>query len=162
VLYNLIDENLLEKISKTLKEKKLTIATAESATGGLIANILTNISGSSKYFDRGLITYSNRAKMELLNVKKETLDKYGAVSKEIAKEMAEGVMKKSDVDIGVSTTGIAGPSGGTKEKPVGTVFIGFSNKKETIVDKYQFDDDRLENKENFCNAALDLIYENIR
>ena len=158
----MIDKILLEKISKILKEKKLTIATAESATGGLIANSLTNISGSSEYFDRGLVTYSNRAKIELLDLKKETLDKYGAVSKETAKEMAEGVRNKSKVDIGVSTTGIAGPSGGTKEKPVGIVFIGLSTKKETIVDKYQFNSDRLENKENFCNAALDLIHETIR
>ncbi len=158
----MIDEESLKKISKILKDKKLKIATAESATGGLIANNFTNISGSSEYFDRGLVTYSNKAKMELLDVKKETLEKYGAVSKETAREMAEGVRKKSGVDIGVSTTGIAGPNGGTKEKPVGTVFIGLSTKKETIVDKYQFEDDRLENKENFCNAALDLIYETIR
>ena len=159
---DLIDENLVKKISTVLKHKKQKISIAESATGGLISHILTNISGSSEYFDRGLITYSNRAKMELLGVNKITLEKYGAVSKDVAKQMAEGVRKKSDVDIGISTTGIAGPTGGSKGKPVGTIFIGLSTKKETIVKKYSFDSDRLENKEKFCNAALKMLYEHIR
>lgn len=159
---NLIDKKLLKKLSHLLKDKKLIIATAESATGGLIAHALTNISGSSDYFDRGLVTYSNRAKIEALDVSKKTLDKYGAVSNEVAEEMAEGVRKKSRVYIGISTTGIAGPTGGTKEKPVGTVYIGFSNNEKTISKKYQFKGSRLENKEKFCNAALQMIFENIR
>ena len=158
----MIDKKLLKTLTELLKDKKLIIATAESATGGLVANSLTNISGSSDYFDRGLVTYSNKAKIELLDVSKKTLDKYGAVSSEIAEEMAKGVRKKSRVDIGVSTTGIAGPTGGTKEKPVGTVYIGFSSNEKIISKKFQFKGSRLENKENFCKAALKMILGNIR
>lgn len=158
----MIDKKLLKDLSEILKKRKLTIATAESATGGLIANYLTNISGSSEYFDRGLVTYSNKAKIELLGVSKKTLEKVGAVSKEVAIQMAEGARIKSKVDIAISTTGIAGPTGGSKEKPVGTVFIGFSSKNKTIAKKYQFDGERLENKEKFCNQALKMLFENIR
>ncbi len=158
----MINKKVLDDLSEILKKRKLTIATAESATGGLIANYLTDISGSSEYFDRGLVTYSNKAKIELLGVSKKTLEKVGAVSKEVAMQMAEGARIKSKVDIAISTTGIAGPTGGTKEKPVGTVYIGFSSEDKTIAKKYQFDGERLENKENFCNQALKMLFENIR
>ncbi len=157
----MIDKKILKNLSDVLKKKNLTIATAESATGGLIANVLTDISGSSDYFDRGLVTYSNKAKIELLGVSEEAINKNGAVSKIVARQMAEGARKKSNVDIAVSTTGIAGPTGGTKEKPVGTVFIGFSSKTKTLVRKFQFSGDRLEIKEQFCNKALELVLENI-
>ena len=157
----MIDKNALDKLSKKLKEKKLRLATAESATGGLIAHILTNISGSSDYFDRGIISYSNKAKIELLDVSREDLAKYGAVSEIIARQMADGARKKSGVDIAVSTTGIAGPTGGSKEKPVGTVFICFSSKTKTLVKRFKFIGDRLEIKEQFCKAALEMILENI-
>jgi nicotinamide-nucleotide amidase len=153
---------MLNNLTKELKQKKLTIATAESATGGLIANTLTNISGSSDYFERGLVTYTNKAKVELLDVSELNLKKYGAVSSIVAKQMAKGARINSDVDIAISTTGIAGPTGGTKDKPVGTVFIGFSSKKITTAKKFHFDGNRLENKEMFCNAAIKLAYENIR
>mgnify|MGYP006291849013 FL=1 len=152
----------MNNLANALKQKKLTIATAESATGGLIASSLTNISGSSDYFDRGLVTYSNRAKIEMLGVMESDIERYGAVSKIVAKEMAGGARIKSDVDIAISTTGIAGPTGGTKEKPVGTVFIGFSSKEKTIAKKFQFKENRLENKEMFCNAAIKMLLENIR
>jgi len=158
----LIDKKNLSDLSKALKEKNLTIATAESATGGLIASNLTNISGSSDYFDRGLITYSNKAKIKLLGVSESDLKKYGAVSKIIAEQMAEGARKNSCVDIAVSTTGIAGPTGGSKEKPVGTVFIGFSSEEKTIAKKFQFNGNRIKNKEMFCNAAVKMALENIR
>ena len=158
----MIDKSLLKKISSILKEKKFTIATAESATGGMIAHYLTNISGSSEYFDRGLVTYSNKAKIQLLGVNKKTLETYGAVSREVALEMAKGVRKKSKVGIGISTTGIAGPAGGSKDKPVGTVYIGFDSKQKTKVRKYSFVGGRLENKEQFCKAALKFLLENIR
>jgi PncC family amidohydrolase len=154
---NLIDKTILENIFSKLSKLNLVIATAESCTGGLIAHTLTNISGSSNYFDRGVITYSNRAKIELLGVSEEIIKQKGAVSFEVAKAMAEGVRKKSKVDIGISTTGIAGPTGGTKEKPVGLVFIGVSNEKDTIVKKFQFKGNRLQNKESTCNEALKLI-----
>jgi len=157
----MIDQKLLEKLSERLNEKNLKIAVAESCTGGLISHSITNISGSSNYFDRGIVTYSNKSKIELLGVKKESLDKYGAVSKQVAIEMAEGIKKRSKVDIGVSTTGIAGPTGGSDEKPVGTVFIGFKSDDKTIVEKFVLKYDRLKNKEEFCNQALRIIYENI-
>ncbi len=153
----MIDKKLLNNIFSRLSKLNLVIATAESCTGGLIAHTLTNISGSSNYFDRGLITYSNRAKIELLDVSEEIINQKGAVSFEVAKAMAEGIRKKSKVDIGISTTGIAGPTGGTKEKPVGLVFIGISTKKETIVKKFQFKGNRLQNKESTCIEALKLL-----
>jgi nicotinamide-nucleotide amidase len=154
-----VDIKLLNKISTLLNEKKITVATAESCTGGFIAHTLTNISGSSNYFDRGIISYSNNAKNELLNVPKELLKEYGAVSEPVAKAMAEGIRKISNSDIGLSTTGIAGPTGGTKEKPVGLVYIGLSTKKDTIVKKFRFNEDRIGNKIATCNAVLNLLYE---
>ena len=153
----LIDNIVLKKISNLLKEKNLTIATAESCTGGLISHSITNISGSSDYFDRGIVSYSNNAKVELLDVSEELLEKYGAVSEQVAKAMAEGVRNKSNVDIGIATTGIAGPTGGTIEKPVGLVYIAVSTADESIVKKFQFSKDRLQNKESTCNAALQML-----
>ena len=155
----MIDEQTLKRVSDLLKQKKLTVATAESCTGGLIAHSLTNISGSSDYFERGIISYSNNAKTEVLDVPNDILQKYGAVSEQVAKAMAENVRVKSKVDIGVSTTGIAGPTGGTPEKPVGLVFIAMSTADETIVKKFQFTGDRLQNKVSTCNAALDLLFQ---
>ena len=125
----MVDGELINKIYFELKRQKLTIATAESCTGGLIGHTFTNVSGSSEYFDRGIISYSNKAKVELLGVSESLLKEQGAVSEEVAKTMAENVRKRSDVDIGISTTGIAGPLGGTKEKPVGLVYIGVSTEK---------------------------------
>ena len=153
----MIDKTIANHVFDLLKEKKLTVATAESCTGGLIAHSLTNISGSSDIFDRGVVSYSNESKMELLDVSKELLDKYGAVSPQVANSMAEGMRKKSNVDIAVSTTGIAGPTGGSKDKPVGLVYIGVSSKNETIVEKKQFKKDRIGNKEETCNAALKIL-----
>ena len=130
---SLIDEELLNKVFNLLKKQKITVATAESCTGGLIAHTLTNISGSSEYFDRGIISYSNKSKMELLDVSEDLLIKHGAVSPEVVKEMAENIRTKSKVDIGIATTGIAGPTGGTKEKPVGLVYSVRSTEKYIIV-----------------------------
>ena len=157
-----IDERLINKISKILKKQKLSIATAESCTGGLVAHTLTNISGSSDYFDRGVVSYSNKSKMELLDVPKDLLKKHGAVSKEVAEAMAKGIRIKSDVDIGISTTGIAGPTGGTEEKPVGLVYIAVSTKDDTKVEKFLFTGNRLQNKENTCEAALEILLETLR
>ena len=157
-----VDEKLVNKISSILKEKKLKIATAESCTGGLIAHTLTNISGSSDYFDRGIVSYSNRAKKELLDVPGEMLKKYGAVSKQVAEAMAKGVRKKSNVDIGISSTGIAGPTGGTKDKPVGLVYIGISTEEKTYSKKFLFSGDRLQNKNNTCHAALQMLYDYLK
>jgi nicotinamide-nucleotide amidase len=151
------NEEILNKISNILKEKKLKIATAESCSGGLISHNITNISGSSEYFDRGVVSYSNNAKKELLDVSEDILEKYGAVSKQTAKEMAEGIRKKSSVDIGIATTGIAGPTGRTKDKPVGLVYIAISTNDDTFVKKFQFSGSRLENKKSTCNAALKML-----
>ncbi len=157
----MIDENLLNKVFNLLKKHKLTVATVESCTGGLIAHTITNISGSSEYFDRGIISYSNKSKMELLDVAEDLLIKHGAVSPEVAKEMANNIRTKSKVDIGIATTGIAGPTGGTKEKPVGLIYIAVSTKDDTKVERFLFSDDRIQNKENTCNAALKMLIDAI-
>lgn len=153
----LIDEDSLLKISNLLEQRNITIATAESCSGGLIAHTLTNISGSSVYFDRGIVSYSNKAKIDLLGIKEDILEEFGAVSEQVAEAMAEGVRIKSNVDIGIATTGIAGPTGGTPEKPVGLVYIAVSLADKAIVRKYQFSGDRLQNKESTCNAALQML-----
>ena len=148
----------LEKISSELIKQKKKISTAESCTGGLIAHFLTNISGSSNYFERGIVSYSNNSKIDLLNVSKELLEKHGAVSKKVAYAMAEGIRKNSNVDIGLATTGIAGPTGGTVDKPVGLVYIAISTAEKTYVKKFNFNGSRLENKTSALNAALVMLY----
>ena len=153
-----IDGTLLNKISLLLKKQKFKIATAESCTGGLIAHTLTNVSGASDYFDRGVISYSNKSKTELLGVPERLIEKYGAVSNPVAKAMAEGIKIKSEVDIGIATTGVAGPMGGTKEKPVGLVFIAISTKDNVIVKKFQFSGNRIQNKYDTCKGALEMLY----
>jgi len=152
-----VDGELLNKIYLKLVKNNYKIATAESCTGGLIGHTLTNIPGISNYFDRGIISYSNTSKIDLLDVPKNLLMDNGAVSKEVALAMAEGVRKKYGVDIGLSTTGIAGPTGGTKEKPVGLVFIGISLKDKSYVKKFLFKGDRLKNKKSTCEAALNML-----
>ncbi|MBW5291301.1 MAG: C-terminal domain of CinA type S [Candidatus Ruthia sp. Asou_11_S2] len=127
-----------------LKQKSLTIAVAESCTGGNLSALLTSQSGSSAYFDRGFITYANQAKIDMLGVKPTTLDKFGAVSEQVALEMAHGVIKNSSANISIAITGIAGPTGSTKNKPVGMVCFGFCiHKKCTITTQY-FDGNRHE------------------
>lgn len=125
----LLDENisiLADKWGQFLRKKKLKCAVAESCTGGGIAFALTGIPGSSKFFERGFVTYSNLSKEELVGVPENIIQAYGAVSKETAEKMAEGALAKSPVDFAISVTGIAGPDGGTKDKPVGTVWFGFA------------------------------------
>lgn len=157
----MIDERILKNVSDQLRKNNLTVATAESCTGGLLAHLLTNISGSSEYFERGVITYSNKSKMELLGVPQETIKEYGAVSKQTAKAMAIGIKEQANVDIGISTTGIAGPTGGTKEKPVGLVYIGIATSRKTEVKRFLFSKDRLQNKEKTCYKALEFLLETI-
>ncbi|MGM9645599.1 MAG: CinA family protein [Eubacteriales bacterium] len=119
-------ESLCYEIIELLRIKNLTLSSAESCTGGLISKMITDVAGCSDVFEGGVVSYSNDVKMKLLGVKPQTLEKHGAVSAETAKEMALGVRLACMADIGISTTGIAGPTGGTKEKPVGTVYIGIS------------------------------------
>jgi nicotinamide-nucleotide amidase len=123
---------LAQCLGRLLKSKERKIATAESCTGGWIAQIMTEVPGSSAWFDRGFVTYSNCAKMQMLDVKPETLEKYGAVSFQTATEMAAGALARSDADCTIAVTGIAGPDGGTTEKPVGTVFIAWAYKNQDI------------------------------
>lgn len=154
------DENLLleEIIGKILTEKKLKIAVAESCTGGLICDRITNVPGSSNYFERGVVSYSNDSKIEILGVSPETIQKFGAVSEQTAIEMARGVRKISNSDIGISTTGIMGPTGATETKPIGLVYIGYSDSKKEFAEKYNFADTRVRNKERTSQAALALLW----
>ncbi len=120
---------LAKRIGARLKKRKLKLATAESCTGGWIAQAVTSVSGSSAWFDRGFVTYSNAAKRELLGVRARTLSRFGAVSRETAREMAAGALARSRAQVSIAVTGVAGPTGGTPKKPVGTVCIAWSRKK---------------------------------
>jgi nicotinamide-nucleotide amidase len=156
-VYGRGNEELEEAVGRVLGERRLTIAVAESCTGGLIADLITDVSGSSAYFERGIIAYSNQSKTDLLGVPAELIAKHGAVSREIAESMAMGVRRLAGTDIGLSTTGIAGPTGATADKPVGLVWIGYSDSKGTIALKFMFGDDRRRVKERAAAAALELI-----
>ena len=131
-------KKISKKVVDLLRKKKLKISFAESCTGGLLASSITSVSGSSKSFTLGLITYSNQAKMKILRVPKRIILKYGAVSRETCLSMVENLSKISMTNISVSITGVAGPRGGTKEKPVGLVFIGIKKGNKTLVKKYLF------------------------
>jgi nicotinamide-nucleotide amidase len=136
----MLDDDIVEAARRLLdicKRKKLFVATAESCTAGLVAGTLTEVPGVSSMLDRGFITYSNDSKREMLGVKAETLDKHGAVSRETAMEMAQGALARSDVDLAVSVTGIAGPDGGSEEKPVGLVYFGAVSRRGQSVDAEQ-------------------------
>jgi len=147
----------MDKLFELLKKYNLTISTAESCTGGLIAAAITNVSGSSSFFGTGVVTYANQAKMKLVGVKKETLDQYGAVSEQTAIEMADGVLKLAESDVSVAVTGIAGPTGGTVDKPVGLVYIGVSGKNGTFAYKNNFDGNRDDVRRQTVNRAFELV-----
>ncbi len=152
------DEESMEKVvGRLLTEEGLSLSLAESCTGGLISERITSIPGSSNYFQMGLVVYSNRAKIDLLGVKEKTLNMYGAVSKETAYEMARGLRARSSTDIALSVTGIAGPSGGTPEKPVGTVFFGIDTIKGTKVRGYRFTGNRHQIQLMSSQVGLDWI-----
>ena len=148
-------------MARLLSERGETLAVAESCTGGLVANKLTNISGSSEFFERGLVSYSNEAKISELGVPRKLIEKYGAVSAQVAEAMAEGVRKAAGTDYGISDTGIAGPTGGSEEKPVGLVYIGYADKNGAVSEKHNFADDRLGNKERSAQAVLNLLRKRI-
>ena len=147
---------LEDVVGRLLTENRKTIATAESCTGGLIGDRLTNISGSSLYYKGGIVAYSNSVKEKTIGVKKETLDSAGSVSEETALEMARGIRNKLNADIGLSTTGIAGPKGGTKEKPVGLVYIAISYDRGEKVYRFTFTPYRKTNKLMTSQAALNI------
>ena len=145
-------------VGNLLRDKKATLAVAESCTGGLLSNWLTNVPGSSDYFLFSGVTYSNDAKIRVLSVSPETIERYGAVHEQTAKEMAEGARRTVGATYGISTTGIAGPDGGTDEKPVGTVCIGLSGPDSTRASRYTLNyGDRLRNKTMFAMVALNLL-----
>ena len=149
------DETTIEdEVAKLLVNNNLKIAVAESCTGGMVSSALINYPGISSVFMEGCVTYSNEAKMMSLGVKEETLNTFGAVSEECAKEMAEGVSKRHNTNIGLSTTGIAGPEGGSEEKPVGLVYMGISINNKTIVKKYIFNGDRQQIRIRACKTLL--------
>jgi nicotinamide-nucleotide amidase len=151
------DQELEETVGNLLRERKLTLAVAESCTGGLIADRITNIPGSSGYFERGMITYSNASKVDELHIPEELIQRYGAVSREVAEAMARDIRQTSKTDIGISTTGIAGPTGGSLEKPVGLVWIAYSDQFETIALQFIFNGERRIVKERAAQAALELL-----
>ncbi len=135
-------KSIYKRIGIILKEKKLKLSIAESCTGGFIAKSITDIAGSSKYFICGIVSYSNESKIKLLGVRKETLKKYGAVSEQTAREMVQGIKRTSKADIAIATTGIAGPTGGTKNKPVGTVYIAIKYKNKIKIFHFIFSGNR--------------------
>ena len=150
--------NLSLKIVKLLTKKKLTVSFAESCTGGLLASSITSISGSSKIFNIGLVTYSNNAKVKLLQVPKKTITKYGAVSYETCLSMVKNLSKISKANISISITGVAGPNGGTKAKPVGLVYIGLKKGSKTIIKKNLFKSKkRVSIQKATVNQALKMI-----
>ena len=150
--------NLSLKIVKLLTKKKLTVSFAESCTGGLLASSITSISGSSKVFNMGLVTYSNNAKVKLLKVPKKTISKFGAVSYETCISMVKSLSKISKSNISISITGIAGPNGGTKEKPVGLVYIGLKKGSKIIIRKNLFKNKkRISIQKKTVNETLKII-----
>ena len=150
-------ETMEAVVGRLLKQRGSRVAVAESCTGGLLAERITNIAGSSEYFDCGIVTYSNEAKAKLLNVPPDLIQSLGAVSEPVAKSMAEGVRELANADYGLSITGIAGPDGGTEEKPVGLVFIGLSDEKATLVKEYRFIGSRARIRFSSTQAALNLL-----
>ena len=153
--------NLEEKIVFELQKRKQTVTTAESCTGGLLAGRILNVSGASAVYNEGHITYSNEAKERLLGVSHETLETYGAVSKETAAEMARGAALVANANVGLSTTGIAGPTGGAPEKPVGLVYVGCYYDGEVAVEECRFTGDREQNRSAAVTAALELLWKSL-
>lgn len=156
-VYSDDEGSIQQTVGKLLKKKRLTISVAESCTGGLTASKLTDVPGSSDYLFGGMITYDDKAKEKFLKVNPRDIKKYGAVSEQVAKQMSYGIRKISGTDIGISTTGIAGPSGARPGKPVGLVWIGYSDKDGTFAKKFIFTKDRLRNKDIMSKMALETV-----
>ncbi|MFX1387598.1 MAG: CinA family protein [Promethearchaeota archaeon] len=154
--------DILERIKELINElmkKKLKISIAESCTGGYISHMFTNISGASKVFELGIVCYSNQIKVDLLKVDPQIIEKYGAVSESVVKQLAYNIRLLSNVDIGIGISGIAGPTGGTPEKPVGLVFLGFSTEKETFIQKCNFKTDRITFKKKVLERVIIVLEE---
>ena len=154
--------DILERIQKLVKnysEKNLKISVAESCTGGFISHMFTNISGASKVLERGVVCYSNQSKIDLLKVDPKIIEKYGAVSEQVVKQLAYNIRVQSNVDVGIGISGIAGPTGGTPEKPVGLVFIGVSTEKDIIVHNVSFKTDRITFKSKVLEKIIYFLEE---
>jgi nicotinamide-nucleotide amidase len=151
------DETLEYAVALLLKKCNKTIAVAESCTGGLVSDKLTNIPGISEFFLEGVVAYSNKAKVDVLGVPDELIIKYGAVSPQVAKAMAEGIKKRASADIAVGITGIAGPTGATKEKPVGLVYIAVAVNDDIDVKECRFKGSRIDIKKFSANTALNMV-----
>jgi nicotinamide-nucleotide amidase len=161
-IYGKGQETIAEIIGNLCRKKRLTISIAESCTGGLIADKITDVPGSSEYFLGGAVVYSNELKKKITGVRESTLKKYGAVSKDTVLEMAQGIREHFNTDIGVSVSGIAGPAGATEKKPVGLVYIAVATKKESIFEEHRFTGNRRMIKEKSAMAALDLLRRTIQ
>jgi nicotinamide-nucleotide amidase len=148
-----------QEIGNLLRQKGLTLGAVESATGGLISHLITNVPGSSDYYKGSITAYSNEVKSKVVGVKKETIDRYSVVSSQVAEEMAQGGRKVLAADICLADTGIAGPSGATPGKPVGIFYLGLSHKAGTFSQKHNFQGNREQNKLEATNAALDWLRE---
>lgn len=142
-----------------LKHQRFTVTTAESCTGGLVGGLITSVAGASKVFNQGIITYSNQAKMQMLGVNAELLRKHGAVSRQVAKAMAEGALSKTNAQMALAITGIAGPGGGHADKPVGLVYIAVASPASTITRKHIFSGDRQEVRLKACDQMIQLALE---
>jgi nicotinamide-nucleotide amidase len=151
------DDNLEVVIGKILKERNKTLATAESCTGGYIAHLITSVAGSSAYYKGTVVSYANEVKEDILGVQHATLESAGAVSEETVKQMVKGAIEKLKTDYAVATSGIMGPDGGTKDKPVGMVWIAAGNKETTVAKEFHFRFDRERNIKQTAHAALDFI-----
>ena len=160
-IYEIGDQNLEEILIKKLKKKKMTISCAESCTGGLIGHRLTQVSGGSEVFNGGMITYSNESKINQLGITLKNIEDFGAVSEQVALEMAENIKNKFGTSIGVSTTGIAGPGGGSKSKPVGLVYVGYCDDKSLKVKRFNFSSSRESNKIRTSQAVLNYVFKMI-
>ncbi len=158
-IYSFDNRNLEEVVGQLLKNKKATLATAESCTGGYIAHLITSISGSSDYFKGSIISYANEIKVNELDVKKSDLENYGAVSQQVVEQMAMGVLKKYDVDYAIATSGIAGPTGGTEQKPVGTIWVAVVSKNKVVSREFKFGKIRNVNIERTAVAGLGMLRE---
>ena len=147
-----------KQLISLLKRKKLKLAVAESCTGGMLSSAITSVSGSSKVFNLGLVTYSNESKIKVLKISKKLIRKYGAVSEQVCKAMAKNVSKIGKTNMSISITGIAGPSGGTKQKPVGLIYVGIKRANKVKVNRYLFKNKgRLYIQKAAVNRSLDLI-----
>lgn len=151
-----------EQLAQELQKKKWTLATAESCTGGLLSSLFTQISGSSQWFEGAIVSYSNRAKQHLLGVPEQILSKYGAVSKETALAMAQGIHNQFNTQLGIAITGIAGPGGGSQEKPVGLVHFGFYIEQYSWAVECIFSGNRLEIQQQAALFAIDEIYSRLK